>query len=84
MFAIVITIFLFLYYWGRNILDLAKHLFLTKEIPKRPDEEKLPTFTDGGAGMSAYIPQVHDGSFMFPMLATDVSLMGKQRDGVGP
>lgn len=75
VFSIIITIVLFLYYWGRNILDLAKHLFFTKAIPLRPNEDNLPTFTDGGAGMSAYVPQVHDGSFMFPMLATDLSTM---------
>jgi hypothetical protein len=75
VFSIMITLVLFLYYWGRNILDLAKHLFFTKAVPPRPDEDSLPTFTDGGAGMSAYVPQVHDGSFMFPMLATDLSTM---------
>ena len=76
--SLIITIALALFFWGRSAIDLARHLFYTKVIPKKEGEALLPTFTEGGSKFSAYIPQVKDPSYMFPLLATDISTMDTQ------
>lgn len=73
--SIIITVTLSIYFWARSTLNLVSSLFCTHTVPVREDEEKLPTFTDGGSRYSAYIPQVKDSNFMFPLLATDLTLM---------
>jgi len=75
--SVVITVTLLLYFWGRTALDLAKHVFcMNKTLTlEKPGEERLPTFSDHGGRRAAYIPTVMDGSFMFPLLQTDVTLM---------
>mmetsp|Transcript_11372 Transcript_11372/g.22828 ORF Transcript_11372/g.22828 Transcript_11372/m.22828 type:complete len:768 (+) Transcript_11372:268-2571(+) len=74
--SVMITLALALYFWGRGAVNLVYSLFCTNTVPPREDEDNLPLFSQKRSGHSAYIPQVKDSKFMFPLLATDLSLMG--------
>ena len=70
--SIVIMIFLFIFFLGRNTWNLSHHLFYANVIDPKQDEENLPKFSEFKEA-TAYLPQVKDPSFMFPLLATDLS-----------
>ena len=73
--SVLITVLLVVYFWGRTALDMAYHFFYTHEVVARKDEASLPSFSDNPSRLSAYIPQVKDPSYMFPLLQTDTDLM---------
>lgn len=70
--SVIIATTLAVYFWGSFALGLIRHLFVKKVVLHFDNEESLPSFS-GGEANSAYIPIVKDGSFIFPLLATDVS-----------
>jgi hypothetical protein len=53
---------LVVYFWGRSILHLSQHCFMTAKVaPASEDKSLLPHFSDADASdepHSAYIPQV--------------------------
>ena len=74
--CITITIFIFIFFLGRNIWNLSYRLFYTKVITPKENENRLPLFSDFNQA-TAYLPQVKDPSFMFPLLSTDMSFVNK-------
>ena len=75
--CIIILIFLFIFFLGRNTWNLSHHLFYTKVIAPKESEGSLPKFSEYDEA-TAYLPQVKDPSFMFPLLAVDLSQVNKR------
>jgi hypothetical protein len=73
--AVTITVTLALYFWGRSALNLVQNLFCTYVAPPRDDEDRIPSFSERGSEVSAYVPHSKTNDFMFPLLATDLSLL---------